>query len=108
MRVASLVATCTPDAGRSASRARAAHRSSPRRRGPTQLSASGRPAGVDSRLRGNDAVLITLRMVVVALAMLLCAAATPLRASETIAAIQITGNRTVDADAIRSRLKVTQ
>jgi len=47
-------------------------------------------------------------MVVVALAMLLCAAATPLRASETIAAIQITGNRTVDADAIRSRLKVTQ
>jgi outer membrane protein insertion porin family len=47
-------------------------------------------------------------MVVVALAMLLCAAATPLRASETIVAIQITGNRTVDADAIRSRLKVTQ
>ncbi len=40
--------------------------------------------------------------------LLLASASSPLRAADTIAAIQITGNRTVDADAIRSQLKLAQ
>ena len=78
MRVASLVPSCTPNVER-----------------PIP--------------RGKDAVFGGLRMVLVALAILLLASASSsLQAAETIAAIEIDGNRTVDADTVRSHLTLAR
>ena len=49
------------------------------------------------------------RALVLTLAILLLAATwSPLQASDTITAIEIAGNRTVGADAVRSHLKLAQ
>src|SRR5262245_17380712 len=82
MRVASLVSSSAPDAGRSTSR--------------------GRPRRAYAARRGRLPALI------LALAGLMCLLAAPLQAVETIAAIEITGNRTVEADVIRSHLKLAR
>ena len=61
------------------------------------------------RLRGDDVVRCGLRVLLFTFALLLLGSAlSPLWAAETIAAIEITGNRTVDTNAIRSQLKLAQ
>jgi outer membrane protein insertion porin family len=61
------------------------------------------------RLRGDDVVRNALRVLIFALAaVLFVLAAAPLEAAETITAIEIVGNRTVAADAVRAHVKLVQ
>jgi outer membrane protein insertion porin family len=61
------------------------------------------------RLRGDDVVRNALRVLIFAFAaVLFVLAAAPLEAAETITAIEIVGNRTVAADAVRAHVKLVQ
>ena len=96
MRVASLVSSSTPDVERPTSLGRASHSSFPRGRESTPADRMGADSCVGPRLRGDDIAHLYWRALLVAFAILLFASAlSPTRAAETIAAIEVSGNRTV-------------
>src|SRR6266545_6073599 len=71
------------------------------------LVSSGTPDAERPPSRGRASYALALLLV--ALAMLLFASAlSPTKAADTISAIEITGDRTVGADAVRSHLKLAQ
>src|SRR5205085_12500645 len=90
-------------------RGRASRASFPRGRESTPASCQHVDHREGLRLSGDDVVRVCWRALVLTLAILLLAATwSPLQASDTITAIEIAGNRTVAADAVRSHLKLAQ